>query len=184
MAEQEKKTQDILQEKNFTREEQGRRQFIQTVCRWVGWGSMSAFLGGFGLTTLKFMFPNVLYEPPSSFKAGKPQEVPLGVSDKWQEEHRVWIVRTDKGFYAFEARCTHLGCTPRWFAVENRFKCPCHGSNFNPQGDVVAGPAPEPLKRVEITIASDGQLFINKAKKENRPIFRDKAPFFLTYKYG
>lgn len=180
MAEQEK-NKELHQEKTFTQEELGRRQFIVNVCRWIGWGGMSAFLGGFGLTTVKFLFPNVLYEPPTSFKAGKPDEYSLGVSEKWKDKFRVWVVRTDKGFYVFEARCTHLGCTPNWFGVENRFKCPCHGSNYNPQGDVVAGPAPEPLRRVEITLAADGQILINKSKKENRPGFREKAPFFLPY---
>ncbi len=180
MTEQEK-NKEPHQEKIFTREELGRRQFIVNVCRWIGWGGMSAFLGGFGLTTVKFLFPNVLYEPPTSFKAGKPDEYSLGVSEKWKDKFRVWIVRIDKGFYAFEARCTHLGCTPNWFGVENRFKCPCHGSNYNPQGDVVAGPAPEPLRRVEITLAADGQILINKSKKENRPGFREKVPFFLPY---
>lgn len=181
MSTQEKDQKDILGEKKFSLQEVNRRNFIQTVCRWLGWGSLSAFLGGFGLTTVKFLFPNVLYEPPNAFKAGKPDDYPIGVSEQWKEKFRVWVVRTDKGFYAFESRCTHLGCTPNWFGVENRFKCPCHGSNFNLQGEVVAGPAPEPLKRVEITLADDGQLYINKAKKENRAGVREKAPFFLSY---
>jgi cytochrome b6-f complex iron-sulfur subunit len=88
--------------------------------------------------------------------------------------------------YAFEAKCTHLGCTPRWVpdAVDNlgrkgRFKCPCHGSNFNIDGDVIAGPAPVPLYRMGFTLAQDGQILIDKAKRNNNPATRGNEPFFL-----
>jgi len=147
----------------------------------AGWAFVWIFLGGWALATLRFMFPNVLYEPPAAFKAGYPDEYEVGlISTKWKKSQRVWIVRTQSGFYAVWARCTHLGCTPNWFVSENRFKCPCHGSNFSRFGDVIAGPAPRPLYRVAVSLASDGQLFIDKAIKENRPGLRDKAPFFLN----
>ena len=52
------------------------------------------------------------------------------VSEKYKQDQRVWIVREETGIYAIFAKCTHLGCTPRWLAAENKFKCPCHGSGF------------------------------------------------------
>ena len=156
----------------------GRRDFLLK----AGWAFFWAFCGGWLLSNLRFLFPNVLYEPTLAFKAGKPGDLPLGVSEKWKKTQRTWIMRTEKGFYCFWARCTHLGCTPNWFDAENRFKCPCHGSNFNPDGDVIAGPAPKPLWRCAIKLAEDGQLFIDKGHLENRPGPRDQGDFFLPYK--
>ncbi|MBI3291392.1 MAG: ubiquinol-cytochrome c reductase iron-sulfur subunit [Elusimicrobia bacterium] len=96
-----------------------------------------------------------------------------------QKEQRIWVVRTENQFYVLWARCTHLGCTPNWFAAEGRVRCPCHGSNFRVSGDVIAGPAPKPLYRVAVTELASGELLVDKSVLENRPGFRDKTPFVV-----
>ena len=94
-------------------------------------GVFGVFSGISLLAALRSAFPRVLFQPPTWFKAGFPSDFTVGeVSTKFQKDQRVWIVREAEGIYAIFAICTHLGCTPRWLAAENKFKCPCHGSGF------------------------------------------------------
>jgi len=117
-------------------------------------------------TTLRFLFPNVLFEPKSSFKIGKPEEYEIGqVDTRWKEKYNVWVIRTVEGMYSLLGICTHLGCTPSWLSGEQKFKCPCHGSGFYKSGINFEGPAPRPLERVGISLAEDGQILIDKSKK-------------------
>jgi len=139
----------------------GRRDFFTRVA-WSGFGIFSLFsLVGF----LRSAFPRVLFQPPASFKAGLPSDYTVGeVNDKFIQDYRVWIVREDEGFYALFAKCTHLGCTPRWLAAEDKFKCPCHGSGYYKSGLNFEGPAPRPLDRFQISVGEDGQLVVDKNK--------------------
>jgi cytochrome b6-f complex iron-sulfur subunit len=54
--------------------------------------------------------------------------------------------------------CTHLGCTFPWNPLDQQFQCPCHGSRYAPNGMVVRGPAPLPLKIVQVTVIGDSIL--------------------------
>jgi len=141
-----------------------RRSFFNWLS--LGWISFTAAMGGIATAATRFMFPNVLFEPPSTFKAGKPNDYAIGkVDERWKEAFGVWLVRTDEGFYALSTTCTHLGCTPNWLPAENKFKCPCHGSGFYPTGINFEGPAPRPLERYKIVLADDGQIIIDKNVK-------------------
>lgn len=44
--------------------------------------------------------------------------------------------------YGLNAVCTHLGCVVPWNNAENKFMCPCHGSQYNAEGKKIRGPAP------------------------------------------
>ncbi len=128
----------------------------------TGWLAFLSFIVASTLGALRYMFPRVLFEPPTKFKAGYPQEYIVGeVSDKYKDAHRVWIIRNKDGFYSLIAICTHLGCTPRWLASDDKFKCPCHGSGFYKSGVNFEGPAPRPLERAQITLADDGQIQVD-----------------------
>jgi cytochrome b6-f complex iron-sulfur subunit len=145
-------------------EKVSRRGFISWLA--IAWGAFAAAMGVASTATLRFMFPNVLFEPPSSFKAGFPEDYAVGkVDERWKEKYRCWIVRTAEEIYCLSATCTHLGCTPNWLEAEAKFKCPCHGSGFYVTGINFEGPAPRPLERFKITMGDDGQLVVDKSKK-------------------
>ena len=60
--------------------------------------------------------------------------------------------------YGISAVCTHLGCVVPWNAAENKFMCPCHGSQYNDQGKVVRGPAPLSLALAHADVTDDGKI--------------------------
>jgi len=139
-----------------------RRDFFGRLA-WSGFGVFSLITL---LAAVRSAFPRVLFTPPSTFKAGFPNDYALGeVNEKFKKEFRVWLVRDEEGFYAIYAKCTHLGCTPRWLAAENKFKCPCHGSGYYKDGVNFEGPAPRPMDRVRITKAEDGQIVVDVSVK-------------------
>jgi cytochrome b6-f complex iron-sulfur subunit len=59
---------------------------------------------------------------------------------------------------AVSAVCTHAGCTVSWNRAQKLFACPCHGSNFNPDGTVNSGPTREPLATYEAKVEGDQVL--------------------------
>ncbi len=141
-----------------------RRTFIKWSA--VGWTAFAAVMGGYATMFMRFMFPNVLFEPVQFFKAGFPDEYSVGeVSERWKDKFGVWIVRDDEKIFSLSTVCTHLGCTPNWLANEDKFKCPCHGSGFHKTGINFEGPAPRPLERFRIYLADDGQIVVDKTKK-------------------
>jgi len=141
---------------------------------WIGlaWGAFSAASAAALAATGRFMFPNVLNEPPQQFKAGFEGDYSQGVDERWKEKFGVWLVRVPddvvqhaSGFYALLTVCTHLGCTPNYLAAEGKFKCPCHGSGYHLTGINFEGPTPRPLERARIVLADDGQILVDKSRK-------------------
>ena len=150
----------------------------------VGFVSLAAtnILWGFGM--LRFMFPNILREPPSRFKVGFPDQFPPGqVETKYKAQFGVWVINTEYNgepqIFALKSVCTHLGCTPNWLEAEQKFKCPCHGSGFYIDGINFEGPAPRPLERYAIVVADDGQIEVDKSRifQEEMGQWQDGASF-------
>jgi cytochrome b6-f complex iron-sulfur subunit len=150
----------------------------------IGFTSLAATHLMWLLGLARFMFPNILIEPPTRFKVGFPDALAPGqVETKFIAQFGVWVVKYEfEGqamVFALKSVCTHLGCTPNWLEAEQKFKCPCHGSGFYKDGVNFEGPAPRPLERYAISMADDGQLLVDKSRlfQEELGQWKDPASF-------
>jgi cytochrome b6-f complex iron-sulfur subunit len=163
-----------------------RRSFMMS---WAGvaWGTF-AIAGGAGtLAMVRYMFPNVLFEPPQIFKAGKIEDFAWDKPDeRFKETQRTWIIKLHRDWngkphlVALDTTSTHLGCTPNVLLSEAKIKSPCHGSGFRFTGVNFEGPAPRPLERYAISIDQmDGQIVIDKTRRfqYEKGRWEDKASF-------
>jgi menaquinol-cytochrome c reductase iron-sulfur subunit len=67
-----------------------------------------------------------------------------------------WVTKDPSGkLNAFSPWCTHLGCAYKWETTRSQFICPCHGSRFDKNGEVLYGPATRSLDRYEVKIAGN-----------------------------
>jgi len=69
--------------------------------------------------------------------------------------------------YVLNAVCTHLGCVVPWSAPNNKFMCPCHGSQYAPDGHVVRGPAPLPLALAHTEVDETGKILFTTWTEED-----------------
>lgn len=119
-----------------------------------------AGLGG-ATVLVRYLSPNVLFEPPTRFRAGSPDLYPVN-SVTYIPDQQVYIVRSQQGFSALSAVCTHLGCITQWKPEANMIACPCHGSKFREDGSKIEGPAPRPLPHLALSLTADGELLVDK----------------------
>lgn len=156
-----------------------RRQFFLFTVMGAAWTTFTLAITAMVLGTVRFMFPNVLSEPPSQFRVGAKDlyDEPDSVENKFKNDFNVWIVnlRDEKKIIALSTVCTHLGCSPSWLEQERKFKCPCHGSGFYISGINFEGPAPRPLERHAIREV-DGVLVVDKSRKFQYELDQWKDP--------
>jgi cytochrome b6-f complex iron-sulfur subunit len=131
-----------------------------------GWAAF-ATAGGLGtLGLVRFLFPNVSFDPPQVFKTAPLASFPTNTVDETWKQRGVWISNTGGRVVAISTVCTHLGCTPNWLAGEQKFKCPCHGSGYYINGVNFEGPTPRPLERFRVSVDPiDGFVVVDKTVK-------------------
>ena len=73
------------------------------------------------------------------------------------------VARDANGVYAMSAVCTHAGCllVDSAQTIAGGLGCPCHGSVFDGDGAVTAGPARRALQHYLVTIAADGSITVD-----------------------
>lgn len=110
-------------------------------------------------SNLVFIKPRATYSQPNRFSVGKPDDYPSGTRMAIDTK-RICIVRENNQIAAISTTCTHLGCIIG--TSETGFACPCHGSRFDFDGNVVGGPAPKPLPWYQVQLAPNGELEVDK----------------------
>jgi len=137
--------------------------------RRIVWSCVWGFLGANLLMFLRFFFPRALFEPSTVFKIGYPSDFQAGVDERFKAQDRIWVVREADRIFVIFARCTHLGCTPDWKPAEHKFKCPCHGSGYTPEGINFEGPAPRPMDRAHVELDATGQIIVDTSRLYSWP---------------
>jgi cytochrome b6-f complex iron-sulfur subunit len=132
--------------------------------RFITFGTTSLAIAGLGACVfgIEYISPNVLYEPSPVVNAGKPEHYPLD-SVTLDLRASIFVVHGKEGFYALSAVCTHLGCLSVCKQDAGVIACPCHGSSFQRDGSVIAGPAPRPLPWLKMWLGEDGSLMVDRS---------------------
>jgi cytochrome b6-f complex iron-sulfur subunit len=124
--------------------------------------AITALLGGAGLTALGELvqFLNFQASQPrtTTFDVGEASQYPAG-SRTVLPQVPALLISDASGFKAISLVCTHLGCTVE--QADGGFKCPCHGSRYDANGQVQRGPAREALRRLHIETRPDGHLILH-----------------------
>ncbi|MEW5944596.1 MAG: Rieske 2Fe-2S domain-containing protein [bacterium] len=111
-----------------------------------------------------FAYPVVRFVIPPKETGGGAHEVNVGTEDEIKpgkakkfeiNGQPAIIINTKTGFSALSAVCTHLGCIVDWDEDKQLIVCPCHNAVFDYNGNIVSGPPPLPLEKLEVTVRGD-----------------------------
>jgi cytochrome b6-f complex iron-sulfur subunit len=128
------------------------------------WTCIWGYLGVNFLMFLRFFLPRTLFEPNTVVDIGFPSSFSMGVNQEFLMSNRIWVVKEPDRLFVIFARCTHLGCTPDWLPAQNMFHCPCHGSEYDPEGFNFAGPAPRPMDRAFMQLDPTGRIIVDTSR--------------------
>lgn len=127
-----------------------RREFLNFA--WlVSLGFLSVNMGGL---TYFFAMPRFKEgQFGGTFTIGKVSDLPpIDSAPVNYPKVKLWLSNTSGGVLGIYKVCPHLGCLYGWNEQEAKFICPCHGSQFQADGEYIAGPAPRSLDRFVIQV--------------------------------
>lgn len=125
-----------------------RREFLN-----IAWlASLGFFLVDVAGVTFLFSMPRFKEgEFGGTFTIGTVAELPeQGSAPMNFPKVKLWISNTENGLMALYKVCTHLGCLYNWSDQDDKFVCPCHGSQYQRDGTWIQGPAPRSLDRFPV----------------------------------
>jgi len=128
----------------------------------------------FGASGLAFIAPALAYlYPNKDFVSGTRELVDVNGRAITAEEvtegaSRVGLIqgspaivfRRNNELVAFSAVCTHFGCTVAYEPADEVFVCPCHGGEYDIDGNVLDGPPPKPLPKLKVQIQA-GKILLS-----------------------
>lgn len=132
----------------------------RTFMTWVGVGglasSLPVALAACSPTNKTESSPNIEFQPVGSVEELDKSSQLL----KKSPVGSVLVVRTaaTNELSAVNPTCTHAGCVVQWQGTQEKFVCPCHGSEFGTDGKVLKGPAKNPLKTYQAKIEGNSVL--------------------------
>jgi cytochrome b6-f complex iron-sulfur subunit len=131
-----------------------RRNFLKLTSQ-----TMLAISSLLGLGAL-FRFLGFQTEPPSptEYDLGPASGYPPGTRTHLPEIPAI-LIHTENGFSALSLVCTHLGCTVKQEGTD--FSCPCHGSRYGKDGEVLRGPAEKPLASLRVELSADEHIILH-----------------------
>ena len=130
-----------------------RRDFLALLGRGALWATAGVTVVAL-FRYLSFTEPT----PPQVFVLSEPSAYPLGTTTP-VADGRAFIKHDERGLYALNATCTHLGCLVK--QAQSGFECPCHGSQFTTNGAVTQGPATLPLAYAALMLNAEGKVVVD-----------------------
>jgi len=139
-----------------------------------------AWLVSLGFLTMSFGGVTYLFSLPrfkegefgGIFTVGEVGDLPqAGSAPANVPKVKLWLSNTENGLVALYKVCTHLGCLYNWSDQVTHFVCPCHGSEFQPDGTYIRGPAPRSLDRFVLRLETpDGQVLAETDATTGEPV--------------
>ena len=126
----------------------------------LGAAALAAAAGLSGYVSAAFLRPLAARRQRGAIVVGYPEDI-ADDGLVLLADARLVVGRTTEGFFALSLVCPHLGCVVRWLADEGRFHCPCHGSQFTPDGGVLNGPASGDLVALAVGLDDLGRLVVD-----------------------
>ena len=126
-----------------------RRDFLDVALK----GGLTACAGGMAVPAVLYLLPAGSRGPVEGLvPAGPAAPFEASTARMIQGEGKPILVLSlgAKGFRAYSAICTHLGCIVKWDPASQKILCPCHAGVFGPDGKVLSGPPPRPLPEYEV----------------------------------
>ena len=147
-----------------------RRDFLGRLWKILGVVALLEFFG----VGLAFLAPKREAEKEGAFggviTAGPVDRFAPDTVTAFRQGHFYLACLPDGGLLALSRKCTHLGCSVPWVAVEKRFICPCHASVFDIRGNVANPPAPRALDLFPVRIVN-GVVRVDTGKALKRERF-------------
>jgi Rieske Fe-S protein len=131
-----------------------RRDFLKLTRDGILW--LSALLGVGGL--FRFLDYEVNPVPKTEYDLGPAVNYPMGSNTMLAEVPAI-LIHNNRGFSALSLTCTHLGCVVE--QNKDELVCPCHGSHFNLEGELLHGPAEKSLPFFDVEISEDERLILH-----------------------